>query len=99
MSPTAGDLVDFFQLAVGEGRSVGKKDLITSAFSPPVKNGVSCLAALPSQIGSLIAEPYSGILSDVVEIFYAECVSLVDNTFDIQKISAFCEAEVARLAK
>ena len=99
LSPTAEDLVDFFQLAVDEGRSIGRKELLTSAFSPPVKNGVSCLAALPSQIGDLIAEPYSAIPSNVVEIFYAECVSRADNTFDIQKFSALCEAEVARLAK
>ncbi|KAI2489807.1 XRN 5'-3' exonuclease [Fragilaria crotonensis] len=99
LSPTAEDLVNFFQQAVDEGRSVGKNELLTSAFSPPVKNGVSCLAALPSQIGNLIAEPYSVIPSDTVEAFYAECVSRVDNTFDIQKFSALCEAEVARLAK
>lgn len=99
LSPTAEDLVDFFQHAADEGRSVGKNELLTSAFSPPVKNGVSCLAALPSQIGNLIAEPYSAIPCDVVELFYAECVSRVDNTFDIQKFSALCEAEVARLAK
>jgi hypothetical protein len=99
LSPTAEDLVDFFQQAVDEGRTVGKNELLTSAFSPPVKNGVSCLAALPSQIGNLIAEPYSAISSDTVETFYAECVSRVDNTFDIQKFSALCEAEVARLAK
>ena len=99
LSPTAEDVVDFFQQALDENRQVGKNDMLSSTFTPPMKNGVSCLAALPSQLVDLIAEPYSEIPSDLVETFYASCVSLVDNAFDIEKFSTLCEAEVAKIKK
>jgi XRN 5'-3' exonuclease N-terminus len=99
LSPSAEDLVEYFQDSLQNGSFVGKCNLLPQRFTPPLKNGVSCLAALPSQMANLIAEPYSSIPKEVVEEFYADCVSTIDNSFDIQAFSSLCEAEIAKLKR
>lgn len=94
LSPAAEDVVDYFQQSIDENRQVGKQELLGSKFTPPVKNGVSCLAALPSQLRDLILKPYSDIPSELVEQFYGECVSPIDNAFDMSKFSELCENEI-----
>jgi len=98
-SPYAEQIIDYFKSAIDEDRQVGKKELLGTNFTYPMKNGVSCLAALPSQLNDLIAEPYSKIAGTRVEKLYRECVSSVDNAFDIQKFKDLCEAEIAPLIK
>jgi len=99
LAPTAESIIEYFQSAIDENRQVGKKELLGFNFTSPMSNGVSCLAALPAQLHELIAEPHSWIPSERVDELYGECVSPVDNVFDMQKFKDLCRAELAPIIK
>ena len=97
LAPTSQDIADFFHQALKEGRTVGRRDLLGDEFTPPVSAGISCLAALPSQVKHLIPEPYRWIPDETVEDFYAKSMDPVDNVFDIKNFERLCENEVETL--
>ena len=97
MSPLSSDIVAYFQLAQNEGREVGRTSLLPDAFETSVSSGVSCLAALPSQIQELIPEPYRMLSNTTVEDMYASCMDPVDNTFYLKKFERIINKEVKRL--
>jgi hypothetical protein len=97
LSPTARDIVDFLKKAKKEGRSVGRRELLGDDFSPPVSAGLSCLAALPSQVKELVPEPYRWLPNPTVEEYYAQCMDPEDNVFDMKRFEQLCDAEVAKL--
>jgi 5'-3' exonuclease len=100
LSPTAQEIVDFFSNAKKEGRSVGRRELLgDNDFSPPVSAGLSCLAALPSQVKELVPEPYRRLPNEIVEEYYAQCMDPEDNVFDMKGFEQLCDAEIAKLRK
>jgi hypothetical protein len=96
-SPTVSDIVDFFKSAKSKGNRVSLHSLLGKQFSPPVSAGLSCLAALPSQVKHLIPEPYSWIADEIVEEFYAQSMDKEDNVFDMKQFEALCEEEIQRI--
>ena len=97
MSPLSSEIVAYFELAQREGREVGRTSLLPDAFETSVSSGVSCLAALPSQIQELIPEPYKMLANTTVEDMYASCMDPVDNTFYLKKFERIINREVKRL--
>ena len=98
LSPTAQEIVDFFSKAKKEGRSVGR-ELLGDDFSPPVSAGLSCLAALPSQVKELVPEPYRHLPNATVEEYYTQCMDPEDNVFDMKGFERLCDAEIEKLRK
>jgi hypothetical protein len=94
MSPTASEIVDFFKEAMKENRTVGRNELLGDTFTEAVSAGVSCLAALPSQVQELIPEPYSSLSNVTVEDMYASCMDPEDNCFDIKKFELLCDQRI-----
>lgn len=90
MSPTATEIVDYLKEAMKENRTVGRRELLDDTFTPAVSAGISCLAALPSQMQDLIPKPYSLLSNTTVEDIYASCMDPEDNCFDIKQFELFC---------
>ena len=99
MSPTATEIVDFFKDAMKENRTVGRNELLSDNFSPPVNAGISCLAALPSQVQELIPEPYNRLSNAAVEEIYASCMDPGDNCFDMKQFELRCEERIKEAAQ
>lgn len=97
MSPTINDIIEFFKTAKNENRPISRHSLLGEKFSSPVSAGLSCLAALPSQVKHLIPEPYSLIPDATVEDFYAQSMDKEDNTFDMKQFESLCEEEIQRM--
>lgn len=100
MSPTAQEIVDFLVDAKSEGRRVGKIELLgdnDKAFRGPISAGLSCLAALPSQVKSVVPRPYRDLPDDDVEDFYEQCMDPIDNVFDLKKFESLCEQRLSEM--
>ena len=97
MSPTAGEIVDFFKAAMKENRTVGRDELLGDTYSHAVSAGLSCLAALPSQVRDLIPEPYSLLSNTTVESIYASCMDPEDNCFDMKLFESLCEERIQEM--
>jgi hypothetical protein len=91
MAPSAPDMVDFFKAAADHKQTVGRHDLLDERFSHPISAGLSCLAALPSQVADLVPAPYNMVPNGTVEEFYAASISPLDNSFDMKRFESFCE--------
>ena len=91
VSPTAEEIAVYFKNAVDAGLSVGRKELLSDEFVEPLDAGLSCLAALPSQLQYLIPEPYRQLSTDnSVEDIYASCMEEEANVFDLQRFRKLC---------
>lgn len=99
MSPTPTEIMEFFQQAKAENRTVGRRELLATSFGKPVSAGLSCLAALPSQVKHLVPEPYSWLPDDRVEQFYEQCMDPTDNFFDLKQFEQLCEDEIDKIQK
>jgi hypothetical protein len=100
MSPSAMDIVEFLQTAKAENRTLGKRELLgNDTFQPAVSAGLSCLAALPSEVKHLIPEPYRWLPDVTVESFYEQCMDPIDNCFDLKRFERLCEDEIAEIQK
>ncbi|CAJ1933396.1 unnamed protein product [Cylindrotheca closterium] len=100
MSPTAQEIVDFLSAAKKEGRCVGKLQLFgddDKTFRGPISAGLSCLAALPSEINSIVPRPYRDLPHDEVESFYEQCMDPTDNVFDLKKFEYLCEERLSSM--
>lgn len=96
-SPTATDIVEFFQRALDSGEQVGIRQVREAPFSPPINAGLSCLAALPSKVKHLVPPPYRFLSDETVEEIYGSCMDPEDNRFDIDKFARLCEESVKDL--
>ena len=109
LAPTAGDIVRFLKQAQEQHTELGLQQLlgnitnsdgkgdVPSTRTHPISAGVSCLAALPSQVRSLVPEPYRNLDIETVEQFYGDCMDKVDNTFDIKKFERLVEDKIVEL--
>jgi hypothetical protein len=101
MSPTAGEIVQFFKQAQDDNITLGLRQLMDDVTSPsdayPISAGVSCLAALPSQVRDLVPEPYRQLDMDLVEQYYGDCMDPTDNVFDVKRFERLCDQAVAEL--
>eukprot|EP00980_Cylindrotheca_fusiformis_P000685 scaffold167_cov110-Cylindrotheca_fusiformis.AAC.13 len=100
MAPTAEEIVDFFQEAKEQKRPVGKQALLgdnDESFGKPISAGLSCLAALPSEVNFLVPEPYRWLPAATVEELYRRCVDPIDNVFDMQSFEHLCHEEVGKI--
>ena len=97
MSPGINELLRFFKNAKSQGRVLDRHSLLPKKFSPPVSAGLSCLAALPSQVKHLVPEPYRWISDENVEKFYSESMDRESNVLDMKRFEALCEGEIRRL--
>lgn len=98
MSPTATEIVDLFKDAMKHNRTVGRAELLGDDFNPAVSAGISCLAALPSQVQELIPEPYNCLSNNTVEELYASCMDPEDNCFDMKKFESVCDEHIREAA-
>ena len=94
MSPTATEIVDYFKDAMKENRTVGRHELLGDDFVEAVSAGISCLAALPSQMQDLIPEPYNMLSNTTVEDIYASCMDPEDNCFDVKQFEQLCKERI-----
>jgi hypothetical protein len=112
-SPTAHAVLEFFQRAKAENRTIGRRQLLSEKgsgssntrteangfFSPPVSAGLTCLAALPSQVKHLVPEPYQWLPDAIVEAFYSQCMDPNNNVFDLKNFERLCEAEIESIGQ
>ncbi len=94
MSPTATEIVDYLKEAMKENRTVGRHELLGNDFVEAVSAGISCLAALPSQMQDLIPEPYNMLSNTTVEDIYASCMDPEDNCFDLKQFEHLCKERI-----
>jgi hypothetical protein len=102
LAPTARDIVHFLKEAQENHTELGLVQLMPNSTTSapetfPISAGVSCLAALPSQVRDLVPEPYRSLDTETVEEFYGECMDRNDNVFDIKKFERLCNEKVAEL--
>ena len=97
LAPTAQDIVEYFKQAQANNRTVGRQQLLGN-FTHPVSAGISCLAALPSQVKHLVPEPYSWLPDSTVEDFYAKSMDPENNVFDFKRFERLCEAELEAIS-
>ena len=92
MSPTAEEIVNYFMKAQQNNtRIIGRSELLGDTSIPPLNAGLSCLAALPSEVQHLVPEPYRRLsVNSSVEEIYALCMDPEANVFDIQTFQRLC---------
>jgi len=85
MSPTAEEIVSYFETAQKNGKKVDREALLGNSFVTPLSAGLSCLAALPSQVDYLVPEPYRQLSTDgAVEDIFGSCMDPENNVFDMK---------------
>lgn len=98
MSPTAKEIGEYLKDAMIKNRTVGIDDLIGNTFNAPVSAGLSCLAALPTQVNDLVPEPYRWLtVNNTVEELYATCMDAEDNVFDMKGFESLCEDQIKKM--
>lgn len=91
LSPTAEEIVAYFENALLMKNRVNTKTLQGEVFVEPLSSGLSCLAALPSQVDFLIPEPFRLLSADgSVEDIYAQCMDPMNNVFDMRLFRNLC---------
>lgn len=91
MSPTADEMMSYFKDAERNGKRLGRHDILSTNFTDALSDGLSCLAALPTEVSHLIPEPYRSLSeSGVVESIYAACMDKNTNVFDIELFKKKC---------
>lgn len=98
LSPTAKDVVDYFEQAKATGQTIGVSSL-RKGFTPPVAAGIACLATLPSQAKEYIPEPYKYLDDEFVDSTYQNCVNETALTFDMKRFEELCNKEVNERAE
>jgi hypothetical protein len=91
MSPTAEEMLNYLKDAEDSNRCIGREELLSDNFTEPLSDGLSCLAALPTEVRHLIPKPYNKLAEDgVVEDIYASCMDKDTNVFDINAFKQKC---------
>jgi XRN 5'-3' exonuclease N-terminus len=96
-APTPGEVVAFLKQAQRDGVKLIPSYFCQQPVATPAPAGLSSLAALPSFLPDLIAEPYNKIAPEKAEEIFADCMSPIDNVFDVEKFEAQCKCELAAL--
>ena len=74
---------------------LGYEELLGDSFVPPLNAGMSCLAALPSQVHHLVPEPYRWLSADgSVEDIYASCMDADSNVFEYELFRSVCHERI-----
>lgn len=95
MSPTAEEVMSYFEEAQDQGRHVDRESLLGNTFVMPLNAGLSCLAALPSQVDYLIPHPYQQLsANNKVEDIFGRCMDPENNVFDIALFEKLCNDEI-----
>lgn len=95
MSPTAEEMVSYLEHAESEGRIIDRQSLLGESFVGPLNAGMSCLAALPSQVSHLIPQPYRSLSVDSsIDDIYGACMSPEANVFDLQSFRERVEERI-----
>jgi len=91
MSPTAEEIVSYFEAAKKDGEKVDREALLGDSFVTPLSAGLSCLAALPSQVDYLVPHPFRELSEDgTVEDIYGRCMDSENNVFDMKLFKELC---------
>eukprot|EP00581_Thalassiosira_minuscula_P004417 CAMPEP_0183739158 /NCGR_PEP_ID=MMETSP0737-20130205/56352_1 /TAXON_ID=385413 /ORGANISM="Thalassiosira miniscula, Strain CCMP1093" /LENGTH=925 /DNA_ID=CAMNT_0025973887 /DNA_START=159 /DNA_END=2936 /DNA_ORIENTATION=- len=101
-SPTAFELVDFLEGKNKEGITKIKCfDLIDHSNTPPLSDGLACLAAIPPQAWHVVPEPYSSLVepsrSSQFEELYDSCFHPETKAFDTQSFEKKCNDELSKI--
>jgi hypothetical protein len=96
-APTPGEIVAFLKQSKAEGVRLVPRYFCQQPIATPMPAGLSSLAALPSTLAELIPEPYDKIAPEKVEEMFAECMSPIDNVFDVVMFESLCKSELAAL--
>lgn len=97
MSPTAEEMVSYIEKAEKEGRVIDRRSLLGESFVGPLNAGMSCLAALPSQVSHLIPQPYRTLsLDSSIDDIYGSCMSPEANVFDLQSFRDRVEERIGK---
>jgi hypothetical protein len=99
LSPSSTDVLNYMMDAMEKQKVVGRHELFGN-FTSPISAGLSCLAALPSQVRHLLPEPYQWLADEgMVEDIYTSCMDLDTNVFDIQRFEQLCYERIEELKK
>jgi hypothetical protein len=99
MSPTAEEMVSYLEQAENEGRIIDRSSLLGESFISPLNAGMSCLAALPSQVSHLIPQPYRTLsLDSSIDDIYGTCMSPEANVFDLESFRERVEEKIGNAA-
>lgn len=83
--------MSYFQGVQKAGGRVDRATLLGDEFISPLNAGLSCLAALPSQVNYLVPQPYKQLSTDNrVEDIYGRCMDPDNNVFDMQLFEQLC---------
>ena len=92
MSPTADEVVSYFENSLNSNLKVDRELLLSDPFVHPLSSELSCLAALPSQVDYLIKQPYRQLSIDgTVEKIYGDCMDPETNVFDMALFDMKCK--------
>ena len=85
MSPSASEIEAYLKAAMDAQQTVGPLELVARRpYVSPLPAGMSCLAALPTQVEYLVPEPYRQLATDdIVEGIYADCMESDSNVFNM----------------
>lgn len=98
MSPTADEVVSYFEDALNSNLKVDRELLLSDPFVNPLSSELSCLAALPSQVDYLIKQPYRQLSVDgTVEKIYGDCMDPETNVFDMDLFDMKCKTALREL--
>lgn len=95
MSPTAEDFVSYLIEMEKSGKGIGRTGLLGEDITLPLSSGLTCLAALPSQVDDLIPHPFK-ILSKngSIEKIYTKSMNPENNVFDMKLFQELCLKEL-----
>jgi len=105
-APTANEIVSFLEDSKQNHAQLGIRQLIGNSATDSAKNddskypisaGVSCLAALPSDVRDLVPEPYRYLDTKTVEECFGQCMDPSDNVFDMKRFEKLCDEKVMEL--
>lgn len=98
MSPTAEELVSYFEEAEKTKKNIDRVRLLGNDFVKPLNAGLSCLAALPSQVDHLVPQPYQQLsTNNKVEDIFGKCMDPDNNVFDMALFEKLCLDELREL--
>ncbi|KAL3800357.1 hypothetical protein HJC23_003653 [Cyclotella cryptica] len=100
-APAVFQILDFLESVERDGIvHLHRTDLIEDTALPPLTDGLSCLAALPSQAWHLVPEPYNQLLhpsnSLTFDEMYRSCVDPTTNVFDMGKFQRICASSLRK---
>jgi hypothetical protein len=73
------------------GEKVDREAMLGDLFVTPLSAGLSCLAALPSQVDYLVPHPFRDLSEDgTIEDINGRCIDSMHNIFDMKLFLRIC---------